>query len=98
MVDLTGLTQFRFQVNQAVVGGANAKLKVEYSVDQGTWQPLEEGSGTTTEVSVAAAGLRASPFANIAPAARADVYLRITGISGGNTPDPSWSLISVQAK
>lgn len=96
-VDLSGLTEFRFQANQTAAGRPTAKLWVEYSLDQSAWSRLE-AVGATTELAASGTGLLVSPYAALAADAQADVYVRLAGSGGNGAVDPAWSLIILQAR
>lgn len=90
-LNLTGATQARVVANQTIAGAANAQLKLQYSTDQSAWTDagpfVAVGAGT---------GLKVGAFANLAAGAKADVFVRIAGISGDGTADPAFGAIYVE--
>ncbi len=83
-IDLSNVTQGRLSANlvDVEVGDPGAILAIQYSTDQSTWNYLDGGTGPTAPVDTT--GLQVGSFATITPAARADVYLRVVGLNGGN--------------
>jgi hypothetical protein len=93
-VDLTNVTQARITVVVMVAGATNARLAVQYSTDQVTWNYLDGSSGPF--VNINSTGLQVSSWVNITAGARGDVYLRIVGLNGDGAADPQFGLITVQ--
>ena len=91
-LDLTGATQARLVVRQTVAGATNAKLKVQYSTDESTWVDIclvAVGTGVAT---------KAGAWTDIPAGAKADVFIRLTGIDGDGAADPAFGLIVLQVK
>lgn len=94
-VDLSNVNQARLTVVRA--GGtatATATIAVQYSTDQTNWFYLDGASGPSVNISTV--GLQVSPWVNITPGAKGDVYLRIVGSGGNGAADPQFGLITVQ--
>jgi len=97
-VDLTGFTQFRFSMNLIATGASGSNLRFEYSTNGTSWANLQD-SGTSADMDLSTAGPRIGAYGTIATAARADVFIRIMGYTGGSsTGDPSWRSIALQVK
>jgi hypothetical protein len=92
-VDLSNVTQARITVVVMVAGAATARLAVQYSTDQVTWNYLDGFSGPFVNINTT--GLQVSSWVNISSGARGDVYLRIVGLNG-NGASPQFGLITVQ--
>jgi hypothetical protein len=92
-VDLSNVTQARITVVVMVAGAATARLAVQYSTDQVTWNYLDGSSGPFVNINTT--GLQVSSWVNISSGARGDVYLRIVGLNG-NGASPQFGLITVQ--
>lgn len=97
-LDLTDFTEFRLCSTQVNAGVSGAKLRLEYSTDQSTWNNLEDTT-TTGDIDAYLPGIaRAGLYRPIVAAARADVYLRVVGYGGNGTADPSWRMLAIQVK
>ena len=92
-VDLTNATQSRIVVRIAVAPVANAKIKVKYSTDGSTWYDL-----CLVTMSATANNTNVGIWTNIPAGAKADVFIKVVGIDGNGTTDPSFGLISLQVK
>ena len=97
LYDLTDATQVRFQTSVAIAGSASAEIRIQYSTDQSTWNYLDSGN-TGLGQNISTTGLKTSSWSNIAAGAKGDVYLRIVGINGNATNDPTFGLIQLQAR
>jgi hypothetical protein len=95
-LDLSLATSARLVVNVIAPGSTNAVLAVQYSTDQTTWRYLDGGTGP--QVPVNAAGVQISPWVDLEPAARGDVFIRIGGGGGNNTADPSFGIVTLQVR
>jgi hypothetical protein len=94
--DLTNVTQVRLQATVVVAGAGTAALRVQYSTDQSSWSYLDGASGPSVNVNTT--GVKVSSWVAPAAAAKADVFLRVVGINGDATADPSFSNILLQVK
>ena len=92
-VDLTNSTQSRITVRQAIVAYAGSQLKVKYSTDDATWYDL-----CVVSLSTIANQTLAGTWTNVPAGAKADVFVRVVGIGGNGTADPSFGLITLQVK
>ena len=88
---LWNCTMARLISNINVAGSANAKLKVQYSLDLSNWYDL----GPVNAINFT--GMMVSAWADI-PMAAKHVYLRIAGISGDGVADPSFGLTILELK
>lgn len=92
-LDLTSATNSRVTVRVGVAPVANAKIKVQYSTDQTTWIDLcsvtMPATADTTNVGV---------WTAVPAGAKADVFIRLVGIDGNGTADPTFGLITLQVK
>jgi hypothetical protein len=93
-IDLTNASTARLVVNVVTAGATGAKLAVQYSTDGSAWNYLDGGTGPS--VAVDATGVVASSAVNIVAGAKADVFLRLIGVSGNATADPAFGLIQLQ--
>jgi hypothetical protein len=94
--DLAESTEARIVVNVDTPGGAEARIRAEYSTDQTTWDYLDGVGGPSA--SAGSAGLQVSPWTGLSAGARADVYLRIVGIDGDGVADPIFGRIDIQTR
>ncbi len=95
-VDLTNVTGVTFVVNVQTAGVAGSKLRIEYSTDEINWAYLVAAS-SGPEVTVDATGVKTSGAVNIDSGAKANVFLRVVGISGDGAVDPAFGSISLIA-
>lgn len=82
-VDLTNVTQVQLVVPVAVVGGASAEIRVQYTTDltgASGWAYLDGATGPA--VTIASTGVRASGWVTVTAAAQAAVLIRVIGING----------------
>ncbi|MDD5614944.1 MAG: hypothetical protein PHH85_01945 [Candidatus Methanoperedens sp.] len=94
-VNLSDVSRVLMQGNVAVVGAANAQLRLQYSTDNGTtWAYLD--GGTTPSISIGTLGYKSSGWVNIVPAARKEVMLRIVGINGDGVADPQVAVVNLR--
>ena len=92
-VDLTNATQSRIVVRIAVAPVVNAKIKVKYSTDGSTWYDL-----CSVTMPATANNTNVGVWTNIPAGAKADVFIKVVGIDGNGTADPSFGLITLQVK
>jgi hypothetical protein len=86
-VDLSRVTEVRFQARVNVAGAAGSWARLQYSADnQATWAYLDGASGP--EIPINAAGTFASPWVTLAAAAKADVHIRVVAGGGDGVADP----------
>jgi hypothetical protein len=86
-VDLSRVTEVRFQARVNVAGAAGSWARLQYSTDnQVTWAYLDGASGP--EIALNAAGTFASPWVALAAAAKADVHIRVVAGGGDGVADP----------
>lgn len=95
-VDLTNMTQVRLTVAVMTAGTAASVLRAQYSTDGTNWSYLDGGTGP--EIAENPTGLKVSSFVNLTVGAKADVFLRIVGLSGDGVVDPAFGLITLQFK
>lgn len=94
-VDLTNVTGVTFVVNVQTAGVAGSKLRVEYSTDESTWAALQ-ATGNAPEVAIDATGVKTAA-ATIDAGAKANVFLRVVGISGDGATDPAFGSVALIA-
>lgn len=92
--DLSNANQARLTVVVRTIGRPTAEIRVQYSTDQTTWYYLDNVSGPGAVIGVA--GLIVSPWVNLVAGAKADVFLRLTGINGNAILSPAFGMITVQ--
>lgn len=94
LADLTLYTEFRLLAPVATVGSANAQIRAQYSTDGASWSYLD---GTTNPVvAINTTGFKITAWQSLTDTARAEVYLRLVGISGNGTADPRFGIITLQ--
>ena len=95
IADLTNATQARLVVNVKVAGVSGAKLYIQYSTNNSSWNTFT----TTTGVAIDATGIYAETFTNIVAGAKiATCYLRVVGSGGNATADPRFGNIYIEVK
>lgn len=94
-VDLTNYTQARLSVVVVAAGVAGAELRVQYSLDQSTWDYLDASAGPAISLNNTAT-LVVSGWVNLTAAAKADAFLRLTGINGNASASPAIAAANVQ--
>lgn len=94
--DLTSALQVRLIANVATAGAAGAAIRAQYSTDQSSWNYLDGVTGPSAGVGTT--GLKVSAWANVTGAAKADVFIRVVGISGDGTADPAFANVLLQVK
>jgi hypothetical protein len=95
--DLSNATAARLIVNVVAAGAATpAKLRLQYSTDLLTWNYMDDVSGPSVDIDTT--GLKVSGWTTLAPEARADVYLRVVGLDGNGSADPSLGLLQTQIR
>lgn len=96
-VDLSNVTQARMTTVCIGAGVAGSELRVQYSLDQSSWDYLDGVSGPVISLNNTNA-LVVSAWVNIVAAARADVFLRLVGINGNGSTGPTMNAVGVQFK
>lgn len=94
--DLTSASQVRLIANVATAGAAGAAIRAQHSTDQSSWNYLDGATGPS--VSVGTTGLKVSAWVSVTGAAKADVFIRVVGISGDGTTDPAFGNVLLQVK
>jgi hypothetical protein len=95
--DLTQFTEARLVVNVEVAGFAGSSLYAEFSTtDGGTYAALDNATGPNALLTTA--GTIVSAAVSLTAAAKADVFLRISGINGDGTADPEIGLVTLQVR
>lgn len=87
-------TQFRLVANVAVAGAAAAVLRLRYHDGSG-WVNAQD-SGTTGDVSIAAAGLTIGTWVTLATGARQDRTFTLYGVGGNGIAAPGLNSVQVQ--
>lgn len=96
--DLSQATQARVTAELVAVAVAAAELRVQYSTDNGTnWAYLDGASGPKVVLGTAA-GRKNGAWISLAAPAKADVLLRVIGISGDGVADPSLRNLTIEFK
>lgn len=93
-IDLTNATQVRLTVAVLARGSNQAKIRLQYSTDQSTWDYLDGSSEPS--VAIRSTGLQVSNWVDLEDDAKADVFLRIVGINGNGRRDPVFGLMNAQ--
>jgi polyphosphate kinase 2 (PPK2 family) len=92
-LDLTTATQSRVIARVGAAPAANAKIKIQYSTDDSTWYDL-----CSVTMPATANLTNVGPWTNVPADAKADVFLRVVGIDGNGTADPTFGLITLGVK
>jgi len=100
-VDLTNYTQCRLRVIQANAAASGAKLRLRYATSFGTTAAGYSaiGSGATevdVSLSTSSSQSLASSWFDLESAAKADVWVACTGISGNGSTSPSFFSINAE--
>ena len=82
--------------NVGQAGAGSAALRVQYSSDQSAWNYLDGGTGPS--VTISTTGLKVSTWVALVAGAKADVFLRVVGINGDGSADPSFGNVILQVK
>lgn len=92
-LDLTSSTQSRVIARVGVAPVANAKIKVQYSTDESNWVDL-----CSVTMPATANKTNVGDWTDVPGGAKADVFLRLVGIGGNSTADPTFGLITLGVK
>lgn len=95
--DLSLFTQARLTVRTSGAGAAGAELRAQYSTDESAWAYLDGSAGPAASLAAANATATAG-WVDIATAAKTDVVLRVAGIGGDATADPSFGLVVLELR
>ncbi len=93
-VDLTGANQIRLVAKIIVVGATGSKLRLQYSTNESSWTDVS----TSGDVACDAVATTAGSWVSIPDAAKTDIYLRISGLSGDGATSPQFGLATVQVR
>ncbi len=91
--DLSMASESRVTVRNGVAPYANAKIKVQYSTDESAWIDL-----CSVTMPATANKTNIGNWIAIPSGAKADVFIRLVGIDGNGTADPTFGLITLQVK
>jgi hypothetical protein len=92
-------TEGQLQVNVIVPGAIGAELRMQCSIDNGsTWRTLGAIGTPGPSAAIDTVGTIKGPWANIGPAVRKEVLLRLIGIGGNGTADPQFGEISLRVR
>jgi len=84
-------------VGNVLVGGTNnAKIRVQYSVDNGANWNYFEANGLPQLTGLNTTGIKVSEWVLLPETAKTDVLLRVVGLDGNGTADPSFGTIQLQ--
>ena len=92
-IDLTTATESRVTVRVGAAPAANAKIKIQYSTDESVWVDL-----CSVTMPATANKTNVGVWTAVPTGAKADVFIRVVGIDGNGTADPSFGLITLQVK
>lgn len=96
LIDLSNVTQIRLLLNVTAIGRPLAVIGAQYSTDQSIWGYFD--GVTNPSVNIGSLGLKISNWINIDTNAMQDIYVRLVGINGNGTVDPSFGLITLQIR
>lgn len=85
--DLTGMAQVRLVARVSTVGVAGCELRAQYSTDESSWVYLDGSTGPAISLATPT-GTKASAWATLPDAAKADVFLRLVTINGDGAASP----------
>jgi hypothetical protein len=94
LYDLTNVNQIRLVIRVIVVGATGSKLRLQYSTNESSWSDIS----TSGDVAVDAVATSAGSWVTIPDAAKSEVYLRITGLSGDGAASPQFGTGTVQLR
>lgn len=89
---LTSATQSRVTVRKGGASASTAKIKVQYSADESTWYDL------CLVLLITGSNTCVGSWTDVPVGAKADVFIRLVGIDGDDTADPTFGLITLQIK
>lgn len=81
--DLTYATEVRLLTSFSIASVSGARVRMEYSTDASTWLSMDGSNGPDNPADVT--GLQVSSWLTLVSGAKADVFLRIVGVSGDGT-------------
>lgn len=96
--DLSYASQARFVVRVSTAGAVGAELRVQYSLDETTWNYLDGASGPAVTGINNTSPTKESVWVTIVAAARTDVWLRVIGIGGDGTLSPAFGTVALQVR
>ena len=96
-VDLTGATQFRVAVTQSVAGFAGAKLRLQYSTNNSTFNQIDAGTSGDLDVGTGT-GVKVGAWTDVVAGAKQDVWLQLYSVGGDGVVDPAFTEIYIQFK
>jgi hypothetical protein len=94
-VNLTGATQFRIVVTQAIAGYAGSKLRLRYSTNGSTYYDMDSDNSGDLDVG-SGTGIKAGSWTNIVSGAKTEVWLQLYALSGDGIVDPQFRQIDLQ--
>ncbi len=94
--DLSKCSQARLAVAVKTIGSAAAEVRIQYGLDESTWNYLDGLTGPA--VNISASGAKASAWGPIATLAKADVFLRAVTIGGDGAADPVIGNVTLQVR
>lgn len=100
-VDLTRGTYARIVLELTVAGTAASKLRLQYSVDNGTTWGNAAADSTSAPIEVAlgtAVGWKRGVWALLAAGAKADVLVRLLGSGGDGVADPAMRAVAIETR
>lgn len=95
--DLSGLNEARITVAVGTSGVTGSQLRVQYSTDQSAWRYLDGVSGPLVSAEGSAV-LNVGSWAALEAGAKADVFLRVVGIGGNGSSNPTFNNLQVQGR
>lgn len=93
-VDLTGSNQIRLVVRITVVGATGSKLRLQYSTNESSWTDIS----TSGDVACDSVATTAGSWVSVPDAAKTDIWLRITGLSGDGATSPQFGMGTIQVR
>lgn len=101
-MDLAGATQMRVVAHVSAAGSANAKLRAQYSTDDGsTWSYLNgtAGGGSGPSLAINVTGTLASAWASLHANAQIESALvRLVGLDGDGVADPAFGNVHLETR
>lgn len=94
--DLSKCGACRVTTYVKTVGSASAEVRVQYSLDESTWNYLDGLTGPA--INISATGTKASAWSSIASLAKADVFIRVVTINGDGAADPVIGNVVLQVR
>lgn len=97
--NLEGVTQFRIHVYQQTAGSVGSKIRAMYSLNNSTFQTMDDSGTDAGDLDVGAGtGVKTGSWVNLAPGAKADVWIQLYGLGGNGSTASAYRQIYIEVK